>query len=111
MSEYLVRQYRPAFVTGFQNAMFRAETRDDILKAPWLDYFRHDGFENFSIEPYGPELIISAHYRGGEHWVTGFALPVDSEAEAPDGGLLRDNWRYRGGGDECPHAFIRKPKP
>ncbi len=47
------------------------------------------------VTPYGDELIISAHYKDGKHWVAGFALPMNSKAKAPDGGLLINNWRYK----------------
>jgi hypothetical protein len=96
MTTYLVRQYRPAYFTGFTNQVVRDVAYDDITKVPWAESFKHAGFSHFAVEPYhGDELIISAHYTDGKHWVMGFALPMDSEAKAPDGGLLCDNWRYR----------------
>lgn len=58
--------------------------------------FKHEGFSHFVVEHYaGDELIVSAHYTNGEQWVAAFALPMDSNEIAPDGGLLRDNWRYK----------------
>lgn len=94
--KYLVRQYSPAFCTGFDLDAIREVEYDDILKAPWCDRFRHEGFVEFYLEPYyGDELIFGAKYANGESWVAGFALPADSNEKAPDGGLMRDNWRYR----------------
>lgn len=93
---YLVRQHRPAYVSGFENKVYRNIQRDEIANVPFCENFKGEGFTHFTVKPYGSELIISAHYANGEHWVVGFALPEDSDAPAPDGGgLLRDNWRYK----------------
>ena len=93
--KYLVRQYRPNYFSGFENAVCRDVTYEGITQVPWCDNFKHDGFKEFKIESYGNELIISAYYEDGERWVVGFALPMGSEAMALEGGLLRDNWRYK----------------
>ena len=96
MTKYLVRQYAPNYCTGFDLAAMRDVEYDDILKAPWLDRFKHDGFIGFYLEPYAQdELIFGAKYNDGKSWVAGFALPMDSKEKAPDGGLLRNNWRYK----------------
>lgn len=96
MAKYLVRQYAPAFCTGFNLDAMRDVEYEDILKAPWLDRFKHEGFKEFYLEPYcGDELIFGANYEDGQTWVAGFALAMDSKERAPDGGLLRDNWRYK----------------
>ena len=100
MTTYLVRQYRPAYFSGFTNCVCRDVEYDDITKVTWSENFKHSGFTHFSVEPYGGELIISAHYENGKRWVVGFALESDSDVKAPDGGLLRDNWRYKE--HECP---------
>jgi hypothetical protein len=93
-----VRQYRPAFCTGFTNAVMRDVPRNEVLSAPWLENFKHDDFECFEIEGergYGDEQFIMARYRSGKRYVAGFVLPADSRTPAPDGGLLADNWRYK----------------
>ena len=99
MTKYLVRQYRPAYFTGFHTSTAKDVEYGKILDCPWFRNFEHEhdgGFDKFVIEPYGgDELIISAYYKNGKHWVAGFALPDDSDQKAPDGGLLRDNWRYK----------------
>lgn len=95
--KYIVRQYRPNFVTGFENSVVHGLTYEEIPAIPWADNFKHSGFSHFTVSPYEGELIIEAHYTDGKHWVVGFALPEDSEIKAPDGGLLRDNWRYKAG--------------
>lgn len=93
---YLVRQYAPNFCSGFELDVVRDVKRDDITKVHWCDRFKRDGFVEFYVEPYGGgELIFGAKYKDGPSWVVGFALPVDSGAKAPDGGLLRNNWRYK----------------
>ena len=94
--KYLVRQYRPGFVSGFTNEVCREVDYDDILNVPFCAHFKHHGFLRFTVEPYdGDELIISAHYDDGKSWVVGFALPITSKLKAPDGGLMVDNWRYQ----------------
>ena len=91
---YHVRQYRPAYFTGFENDVLRDVPYDAILTAPWCENFKHSGLDRFTIKPYrtfedGPykELIIEAHYKSGEHWVVGFAV----ETTAP----FADDWRYK----------------
>lgn len=86
MTLWHVRQYRPNFFSGFTNGVVRDVPYDDILKAPWFENFRHDGFERFSIEPYYDEQIIEAHYRDGEHMVAGFAVAADHP--------FASDWRY-----------------
>jgi hypothetical protein len=82
-----VRQYRPNFVTGFENEVCRDVEEADILQCPWFDSFRRDGFVKFTIEPYHDEKIISAHYDDGKSWVAAFAVPIDHP--------LANDWRYR----------------
>ena len=94
--KYLVRQYAPAYCTGFDLDVIKAVEYDDIIKCHWMERFKHSGFKEFVIKPYdGDELIISAHYKNGEHWVAGFALPENANERLPGGELLRDNWRYK----------------
>lgn len=94
--KYLVRQYRPNYFSGFENAVVRDVLYDDITNVPWSDGFKQADFKNFVIEPYnGDELIISAKYENGESWVVGFALPDHSVMVSNNGDLMRDNWRYK----------------
>ena len=87
---YHVRQYRPNFFSGFDNAVIHNVTKDEILSAPWFRNFEHEGFAQFTVELYGNgELIISAKYKNGESWVAGFAVSTDSE--------MANNWRYKNG--------------
>lgn len=89
--KYLVRQYRPAYFSGFETEVAKGVEYDKITAQPWFANFKHDGFTEFTIELYnGDELIISAHYANGEHWVAGFALPEDSKQISNNGDLLRD---------------------
>lgn len=94
--KYLVRQYRPAYFSGFDTEVASGIEYDKILDQPWFANFRSDGFTKFTIDPYyGDELIISAHYKNGEQWVAGFALAENSEQMSNNGDLMRNNWRYR----------------
>jgi hypothetical protein len=87
---YHVRQYRPNYFSGFDNAVVRDVSREAILQAPWFRNFEREGFDHFSVEPCSSgELIISAHYKDGAHWVAGFAVSIKHE--------LAKNWRYAPG--------------
>lgn len=70
------RQYRPAYFTGFEDGVAYDLGYDEITTPPWFRNFEHDDFDRWEIEPYGAELIISAHYKDGQHWVAGFACDV-----------------------------------
>ncbi len=71
----LVRQYRPNYFSGFNNAVERGVTYENITAIPWAENFKHGGFTKFTVEPYdGDELIVSAHYENGEHWVVAFCV-------------------------------------
>lgn len=94
-AKYLVRQYRPGYCTGFTNSVFRDVAFADITAVPFCENFKHSDFSHFTISDYHGELIIEAHYKGGEHWVVGFALEMNSKLKASDGGLMRENWRYK----------------
>lgn len=92
----LVRQYRPAYFSGFKNEVLRDVKYEDITNVSWCDNFKHSGFKEFTVEPYnGDELIIEAHYDNGKHHVVGFALPEDSTMMSNNNDLMRDNWRYK----------------
>lgn len=94
--KYLVRQYAPAYFTGFDLDAIKEVEFDDILKVHWCERFKHDGFVEFYLEPYdGDELIFGAKYKDGTSWVAGFALPTNSNQMSNNGDLLRDNWRYK----------------
>lgn len=94
--KYLVRQYAPNFFSGFDLDVLSGIEYNDILKAPWLERFKRPNFVEFYLEPYAKdEVIFGAKYSDGTSRVAGFALPMDSDQKAPDGGLLRDNWRYK----------------
>jgi hypothetical protein len=95
--KYLVRGYLPSFYSGFDIPAYSGYEEDQITGAPFCDSWRSDPkFSKFTVEIYhDDELIIEAHMTDGKHYVVGFALPEDSPTKAPDGGLLRDNWRYK----------------
>lgn len=87
MSLFHVRQYRPNFFSGFENQVCRDVEEEHILDCRWFDNFRHEGFKDFTLEPYDSgETIIIAHYTDGKYWVAGFAIPVDHP--------FAKDWRY-----------------
>jgi hypothetical protein len=92
--EYLVRQYRPGYFSGFENGVYRAKSFEDITNADWNKNFMHDDFKEFTISSYnGDEIIVEAHYESGAHWVVGFAIPVDSKQER-HGKLYTETYWY-----------------
>jgi hypothetical protein len=79
MTLYTVRQYRPAFFSGFDNAVVAHIPEADLMNPdmlPWLKNFQHDRFFEFYVEDgYGKEKIISARMNDGTHWVAAIAEP------------------------------------
>lgn len=93
MSNYLVRQYRPAYFSGFEDAVYSGVPEGRWATVPFFKNFMREGFSHFEVTPYGsycdpPELIIDAHYTNGEHWVVAFAI-LETAPFASD-------WRYKG---------------
>lgn len=84
MPLFTVRQYRPAYFEGFDNAVVEHVDLKDLMNPdvlPWLKNFMHDddpsyAFVGFYTETgYGNELLISARYNNGKHWVCAIAQP------------------------------------
>ncbi len=94
MTKYLVRQYRPAYFSGFTSQVMREVEYDEITKVPWLEQ-REDEPLTVESDRGTDELFVMRTLKNGEKWVVSIALPMDSKTVAPDGGLLRDNWRYK----------------
>ncbi len=98
---YSVRQYRPAYVSEYENEVFHNVEYNKITEVPFCKNFEHHDFTHFTIKLYNEEvdkngeLIISAHYSNGKHWVVGFAISNDSQERLSNGELLKDNWRYK----------------
>jgi len=92
MVKYLVRAYVPAFCTGFELDAVHGVNYEDITK---LDFLLREGTTLTVEQDHGDELFIMRTFPDGKRYVAGFALPENSTERAPDGGLLRDNWRYR----------------
>ena len=89
MSKNIVRQYRPAYVSGFKDGVYDGVAKDDILKLPFCKNFEYDGFVRFETKLYrDDESIIVAYYADGKYWVVGFFIPETSP--------LRNEWRYAG---------------
>lgn len=85
--KYKVRQYRPAYFTGFDNDVISDVEYDKITEVPFMSNFKHEGFKEFKLSEYGDELIIVAYYGDGKHWVAGFATKEDS--------MMASDWRYK----------------
>lgn len=80
MTKYLVRQYSPNFCTGFDLSIVEVDGKDNVINVPWADRFKQDNFDKFEIADYGNgELIISACYNDGKHWVVSFACEIGSK--------------------------------
>lgn len=94
---YAVRQYRPAYCSGFENQAFKNVSYDDILKLEFLNVFRHDAFKDFTIEKdeHRDERHIMANYDNSESRVVGFCIPMDSKQMSNNDDLMIDNWRYK----------------
>lgn len=88
---YHVRQYRPAYFSGFEDGVAKDLKRENLTAPAWFRNFESEDFDRWQVEPYGspsPELIISAFYKNGERWVAGFACDVTDP--------FAQNWRYGG---------------
>lgn len=65
-----IRQHRPAFFEGFDNATVEFNTLEELLAIPWVKNFSTiKGFHRFSVS----DNHLMAEYRmGREWWVVGF---------------------------------------
>jgi hypothetical protein len=78
--KYLVRQYSPGFCVGFELSVVQVDSRDDVINVPWAEKFKQKNFKEFIVEDYNEgELIVSAYYEDGKHWVVSFACEVGSK--------------------------------
>jgi hypothetical protein len=86
--KYRVRQYRPAYFSGFDDFVCLDVSESSIIHQEFMKNFQHGDFDHFSVEPYygTEELIIEAHYKSGKHWVVGFAVE--------EGTQTARGWRY-----------------
>ncbi len=95
-----IRQYRPAFISGMENATVEFETVEQLLAIPFVAGFTEPvewPFHRFSISPRqnGGRDVLMAEYDEGRHWwVVGFIeqpgqvdlpqwAPVVRSAEVP----------------------------
>ncbi len=97
---YRVRQYRPAYFSGFATEIVTGLPRDQLTTAPFCRNFEHHDFKKFTVTSYGNgELVIEAKYKSGASWVVGFAAEEGTEKAL--------DWRYdpegkaNRGGDGC----------
>jgi hypothetical protein len=75
---YRVRQHIPNYVTGLDPEEVVVEEADiaNPDKVPWMKGFQHEGFVEFTTEPYiHGEVLISARYDDGKSWVCSIARP------------------------------------
>ena len=75
----IIKQYKPAFFTGFKKAEVQFETKEELLNIDWVKNFSDpiygmNHFHQFSVS----NGILMAEYDNGGHWhVVGFI--TDSE--------------------------------
>lgn len=94
--ESTIRQYRPAFVTGFKNATVPFKSLSELLEIDFVKNFKHDLFDDESkIDPLFHQFSISvgeerddyplmAEYDNGYSWyVVGFINCLDLVRELP----------------------------
>src|SRR3569623_726132 len=77
---YYVRQYRPAFVTGYKPEVVRDVPYDKIMDVPWAVNFIHtEGFERCVIEADSDQyfLLVKARLHDGSEWVVSGAVKTD----------------------------------
>lgn len=89
-----IKQYRPAFVTGYENQTIEFNSVEELLKIEFVDNFKKaynkplpanvpaglvalmdedDKFHQFSISERTDHKILMAEYKKGkEWWVVGF---------------------------------------
>lgn len=81
-----IRQYRPNFVTGYDNADVEFNTLEELLNIDFVKNFSaHDTFLRYSIskDDYKDEDTLMAEYEGGYEWyVVGF-IATDKELDLP----------------------------
>ena len=82
-----IRQYRPSFFSGFENATAEYKTLEELMDIPFVKNFRLDPrhkeevtdkkFDRYAISDYGEtregeSVVLVAEYKDGQHWVVGF---------------------------------------
>jgi chloramphenicol O-acetyltransferase len=73
----IIKQYRPAYVSGYENQSNKFNSLNELLNIDWVKYFtEHSDFYKFSIsiaEQYQKNHALMAEYKNGESWyVIGF---------------------------------------
>jgi hypothetical protein len=81
---WLVRQYRPAYFTGFENQVCRVE---NILDAEFLQSWKEHS--DLSVKDYGDgeQIVMGKSRDDGKSWVAAFACE--------DGSDMSKDWRYK----------------
>lgn len=77
-----IKQYRPAFVSGFENQTVKFNSLEELFNIEFVDNFKFHIFETkinnpdfhrFSISIQNGHKILMAEYKQGtEWWVVGF---------------------------------------
>ena len=77
-----IRQYRPAYFTGFENATVEFDGVEALLAISFVTSFVNESFHQFSIDTTnGDNIALMAEYDdGNKWWVVGF---LDSPVDLP----------------------------
>ncbi len=88
-----IRQYRPAYVTGFENETKEFSSLEELLSIEFVDNFRklpngqtNPRFHQFSISEIHGEFgyVLMAEYSNGfEWWVVGYINDNDGIKDMP----------------------------
>lgn len=62
----IVRRYRPAFFSGFEDEQAKANTLDELTAIPWVaSWTQDDQFHRLSV---ARNDLLMAELDGGQHW-------------------------------------------
>ena len=93
-----IKQYRPGFFTGFENAVKEFNSLEELLALDFVDNFKklpenissnkelHPHFHQFSISTQSGDFphILMAEYKGGsEWWVVGYINETEIVKQLP----------------------------
>lgn len=75
-----IKQHRPPYITGFENADVEFNSVDELLNIPFVKNFKEDvNFHRFSLSLEGNWPMLVAEYSEGHVWyVVGHIFPDES---------------------------------
>jgi hypothetical protein len=82
-----IEQYRPNYVSGYENNKNTFKSIQELLNIDWVSNFKSDKFYQFSMchkSFHGDQNTLIAEYNNGEEWyVVGFINETDLINELP----------------------------